>query len=313
MKITLNEVVDILRSKDYFYILTHQYPDGDTLGSAYALCSILQYIGKKACVLSDVYPKKYNILRGNINYEKFLPQYIISVDVADSDILGYSLKNYSKKIDLSIDHHSISKKFAKLQYVEPHSAATSEIIYKIMKMLKVPIDKHIATCIYTGISTDTGCFKYSNATPRSYRIAADMLEAGIDANNINRVMFDTKTRSRLEIERMVLDNIEFYFNSKCAIIYVTLDMIKKSHANDSDLEGLASIPRQIEGVLVGITMRQKEDGSFKVSVRTDEKINSAKICEYFGGGGHQCASGCSLNSDLETAKKNLVSIVKKFI
>ena len=313
MNISLKEVVDILKTNDYYYILTHQYPDGDTLGSAYALCSILQSIGKKACVLSDSYPKKYDILRGNIKSEKFSPQYIISVDVADANILGYSLKEYSNKIDLSIDHHSISKNFAKLQYVESNSASTSEIIYKIINMLNVPIDKHIATCIYTGISTDTGCFKYSNATPRSYRIAADMLETGIDANNINRIMFDTKTRSRLEIERMVLDNIEFYCNSKCAIIYVTLDMIKKSQANDSDLEGLASIPRQIEGVMVGITMRQKEDGSFKVSVRTDETINSAKICEKFGGGGHQCASGCSLNFDLETAKNKLISIVENFI
>ena len=233
--------------------------------------------------------------------------------MADSQILAYSLKEYANKIDLRIDHHALGKNFAKLEYVEPSSAATAEIIYNLIKMLGVKIDENIATCIYTGISTDTGCFKYSNATPRSYRIAADMLETGIDANNINRIMFDTKSRSRLEIERMVLDNIEFYCNFKCAIIYVTLDMIKKANANESDLESLASIPRQIEGVLVGITMRQKEDKTFKVSIRTDEKINSAKISEKFGGGGHQCASGCSIKSDLKTAIKELVNVVKDFI
>lgn len=313
MNITLEKVKDILKNKDNFYILTHQYPDGDTLGSSYALCMALQKMGKKAKVLSDPFPEKYNILCKGVKEEQFLPEYIISVDVADSQILAYSLKEYANKIDLRIDHHALGKNFAKLEYVESSSAATAEIIYNLIKMLGVKIDKNIATCIYTGISTDTGCFKYSNATPRSYRIAADMLETGIDANNINRIMFDTKSRSRLEIERMVLDNIEFYCNSKCAIIYVTLDMIKKANANESDLESLASIPRQIEGVLVGITMRQKEDKSFKISIRTDEKINSSKISEKFGGGGHQCASGCSIKSDLKTAIKELVNVVKDFI
>lgn len=313
MDISLNQVKEILEEKDKFYILTHQYPDGDTLGSSYALCMALQKIGKKAKVLSDPFPAKYDILCRDVKAEDFSPECIISVDVADSQILAYSLRDYADKIDLSIDHHALSKSFSKFRYVEPDSAATAEIIYSLIKMLGVAIDKSIATCIYTGITTDTGCFKYSNATPRSYRIAADMLELGIDANNINRVMFDTKTRSRLEIERMVLDNIEFYCDYKCALIYVTLDMIKKANANDSDLEGLASIPRQIEGVLVGITMRQKEDGSFKVSIRTDATISSNGISQKFGGGGHQCASGCSLNLELGMAKKALIEEVQKFI
>ena len=313
MNISLEKITDILKSKNYFYILTHQYPDGDTLGSAYALCIALQKMGKKAKVLSDKHPEKYDILKTGVKEESFEPDYIITVDVADAQILAYSLKKFSDKIDLSIDHHALGQPFAKFQYIEPDSAATAEIIYKIIKMLGIEIDKNIATCIYTGISTDTGCFKYANATPRSYRIAADMLEVGIDAKNINRIMFDTKTRSRLEIERMVLDNIEFYFNSRCAIIYVTLDMIKKAHANDADLESLASIPRQIEGVLVGITMRQKDDGSFKVSIRTDDNIDSAKICKKLGGGGHQCAAGCSIKADLNSAKEALICAVKEFI
>lgn len=310
MNVSLDKICSILNKKNNFYILTHQFPDGDTLGSANALCRALQKLKKNAKVLcSDKILKKYSILSKGIKKQEFEPEYIISVDVADTQLLGEKLFKYSDKIDLSIDHHSSNKEFAKLQYVEADSAATTEIIYAIINLLGVKIDKQIATCIYTGITTDTGCFKYANATPRSYRIAADMLEKGIDAFSINRIMFDTKSRSRLEIERLVLDSMEFFFDSHLAIIYVTREMLKKARANESDIEGLASIPRQIEGVLVGVTLREKKDGTFKVSVRTDESINAAKICEKFGGGGHQCAGGCNISSDLNTAKEKIVKAV----
>lgn len=310
MNVSLDEICSILKRENNFYILTHQYPDGDTLGSANALCRALQKIEKNARVLcSDKIPKKYNILSRGIKKQEFDADYIISVDVADTQLLGKNLLQYSSKIDLCIDHHASNKAFAKMQYIEGDSAATSEIIYELINLLGVKIDKQIAACIYTGITTDTGCFKYTNATPRSYRIAADMLEKGIDACAINRIMFDTKSRSRLEIERQVLDSMEFFYESRCAVIHVTREMIKKAKANESDIEGLASIPRQIEGVLVGITLREQKDGTFKVSVRTDDDINAAKICENFGGGGHQSAAGCNFPDKLDAAKEKIVAAV----
>ncbi len=314
MNITLEEIANILKKKDNFYILTHQYPDGDTLGSGYALCKALQKLGKNAKVLcSDEIPKKYNILVDGIKKQIFHPQYIISVDVADTQLLGKNLEKYATKIDLCIDHHASNKQFAMYQYVEGDSAATAEIIYNLLVIMGVEIDKSIATCIYTGISTDTGCFKYANATARSYRIAAKMLEIGIDASNINRIMFDMKSRERLEIERKVLDSMEFFHNDKCAVVYVTRKMMKESHATDADVEGLASMPRQVEGVSVGVTIREKKHGNFKISIRTDEKIDASLICERFGGGGHPCAGGCSITGSLEEVKKQIVDTVKDFI
>lgn len=315
MNITLSEISSLLCSKDNFYILTHQYPDGDTLGSGFALCMALQKMGKMAKVLcNDEIPKKYNILSNNIKTQNFTPQYIISVDVADTQLLGEKLQQeYRDKIDLSIDHHSSGKNFAKFSYTEPNSAATAEIIYALLNLMNVEIDKNIATCLYTGISTDTGCFKYANATARSYRIAADLLETGIDACGINRLMFDMKSRERLEIEREVLDSMEFFYNNKCALVYTTLEMMKKAHVTDSDIEGLASIPRQVEGVLIGITMREKKDGTFKISVRTDETISANLICERFGGGGHPCAGGCSIAGNLNEVKQKIINEIKDFI
>ena len=167
--------------------------------------------------------------------------------------------------------------------------------------------------IYTGITTDTGCFKYTNATPRTYRIAACMMETGIDAAAINREMFDTKTRARLEMERRVLDSMNFYLDDRCAVVYILRDMIAESGACEDDLEGLAAIPRQIEGVLVGVTLREKKSGEYKVSLRTQEPVNAAQICALFDGGGHACAAGCTLPGPKEAATERIVAAIGAYL
>lgn len=236
-----NQVCDILRGNDKFFILTHQSPDGDTLGSAFALCGALQRLGKKAKVLcSDAIPKKYEILKIGIIDEDFEPEYIVSVDIADTSLLGENLASYLGAINLCIDHHATNTKYAPLFLLDSTAAATAEIIFDIVKGLCIDISKEIATCIYTGITTDTGCFKYTNATAKSYRIAADMIEQGIDASWINSMMFDTKSLARLNIEKSVLDTLDFFCSSSCATIYVTKEMIAKAGADEEDTDGIAS-------------------------------------------------------------------------
>lgn len=312
MNVSLNNIAKILEKNDNFYILSHQYPDGDTLGSAFALCYALQHKGKNARVLcSDSIPHKFEFMYENIEEQNFEAKYIISVDVADTQLLGDKLSIYSDKINLCIDHHASNRKYAENYFVDSSAAATTEIIYELINIMGVKIDVNIANCIYTGISTDTGCFKYTNATPKTYRIAADMMEIGIDAASINRAMFDTKSRARLEVERQVLDNMEFFYDSRCSVIYLTNDMVNQANAKDGDVDGLASIPRQIEGVVVGVTMREKEDNIFKISVRTDGKIDASKICAEFGGGGHPAAAGCTISGGLQKAKSEIVKAIGK--
>lgn len=314
MKIDLEYIVEILKEKNNFYILTHKSPDGDTLGSAFALCLALQKINKKAKVLcSDEIPEKYDILYKNIKKQNFAPEYIISVDVADTQLLGDKLSCYSNNIDLCIDHHSSNNNYSKYWYVEEHSAANTEIIYKIIKMLGIDFDSDIATCIYTGISTDTGCFRHTNTTSRSYRIAADMIDNGADAFKINKIMFDSKSKSQLYLERISIDNMEFFCNDKCAVISLTDKQIKQSGASESDCDGLSSIPRKVDGVLVGIFIKETEPNIFKISVRTDESIDASKICSNFNGGGHKCAAGCVISGNLPDVKEKIISSVCKTI
>lgn len=312
--ITLSEVATLLNENDNFHILTHRYPDGDTLGCGFALCYALRTLGKNANVkVCGKVPSKFSYLVENYVEQDFVCDFVVSVDVAAPSLLGEYEEEYADKIDLCIDHHGSNSIKADNIFVDASCAAASEIIYVLIKQMDCEITKEIADCIYTGISTDTGCFCYSNTTAQTHRIAAEVIELGCDNREINRINFETKSRAKLKMERMVYDTMEFYCGGKCAIIYTTLAMQKALCAGDDEMEGLASIPRQVEGVLMGITMREKEDGTFKVSVRTNDGINASEFCARFGGGGHPAASGCSIKGDLQTVKYMLIRAAEEVL
>ena len=301
----IDEAARFLISHDDFEILTHAYPDGDALGSGFGLCLALRQLGKNARVIYTNLPKDFEFLTDGVTEQSFEAGTIVSVDVADEKLLGSNREKYQGRIDLCVDHHRINKVEAPLKYVDPGAAANCEILFELFGRMNVKLTRQIANCLYTGISTDTGCFKYGNTTSRTLRIAADLLDLGIDAPWINKVMFDTKTKLKLKLEQEIYGTIEYYSNDRCAIIAATLDMQKRLGVGDDELEGLASIPRQIEGVLIGITMREKESGVFKVSVRTDRRVNAADFCARFGGGGHAEAAGCTVKGTLDEAKAQL--------
>ncbi len=309
---TLAQTAEILREMDNIIILTHHYPDGDTLGSAYGLCRALQKLGKKAKVLhSKTIAKKYRFLEEYEEKQEFEPQNVVSVDIADTELLDEEFKEYSNKIDLCIDHHISNKRYAKALLLESDSASTAEIIYKVVCELGVEVDKEIANCIYTGLSTDTGCFKYSNVTPQTHKIAAQLMEHGAEVSKLNKIFFDTKLKEMVELEKMIYEDIRYYFQYRCALVCVTLDMMKKAGVDESELEGIASIPRSIEGIQIGLTIREKADGFHKISVRTVEGLDASKVCKVYGGGGHACTGGCTIKGRLETVKDEILMTVRE--
>lgn len=311
--ITLDEVVALLKENDKIKILTHSYPDGDTLGCAFALAFALRKMGKYANIaVNGALPSKFGYLAVNYEDQDFEPEYIVSVDVAAMALLGDGVMQGVEKIDLCIDHHPTNTVVADNIYVDASSAAAAEIIYRIIGMLGAELDSDIAAGIYTGISTDTGCFCYTNTTSRTHRIAAEVMPL-CDWQKINYINFVIKTRAKLRMERMIYETMEFYAGGRCAVVYTTLDMQQKLGAGDDEMEGLASIPRQVEGVQMGITMREKEGGVFKISVRTNDGIDAAAFCKQFGGGGHPAAAGCSVEGDLDTVKKALVKAAEAFL
>ncbi len=297
------EATEFLKQNDKYTILTHSHPDGDTLGSAFALCSALRGLGKQANVLCpDPIPSKFGYLTVE-GEQDFVPETVISVDVADDKLLGSLRDEYKNRVVLAIDHHATNVGFAQNLYLEGDSAAAAECVYVLIKQMGVEITPFIASCLYTGMATDTGCFKFSNTTPRTHIFAAELMEKGADYDEINRVMFEVKSQSRLEMERRVLTGIEYICDGKCAIVTVSQQMIKETGCDSSDLDGIAAISRQIEGVLIGITVREKADGKWKISLRTFEPYDAAEICHQFGGGGHKRAAGCEFQTESEAKLK----------
>lgn len=304
MRIDVNQCAQLLKDNDNILILTHAHPDGDTLGCGFALCRALMKLGKICAVInSDVIPKKYDYLFDDIAPIRFKSGYVVAVDVATPNLLGDLNGQYH--IDLCIDHHSTNTEYADNLLLEDTPAAC-EIMYDVIKALDVEIDSKMAGCLYTGLTTDTGCFRYASTTAKTYRAAADLIELGADNGTINRVMFETKTKTYARLERMALESMEFFENERVAVITVTQDMYKKTGSNEQETEALAPLTRQVEGVEIGITIREKTDGTCKASLRTFESVNAAELARFFGGGGHNQAAACRFDCGVDAAKAQLV-------
>jgi phosphoesterase RecJ-like protein len=315
MEVSLNEAAAWLLQQQDITILCHQSPDGDTLGSGSALCRALRRLGKHAQVLCcDPVGSRFSFLFAGMEEQKFEPKTIVSLDVADEQLLGELQPVYGGKIQLCIDHHPSNTHYAQRYHVEPKAAATCEILCSFLPLLGVPLDEPIAEDLYTGIITDTGCFQFINTTPHTLRMAASLMELGVPSHKINRAMFATKSRQRLELEKQALNHIEYYRNGRIAVIPLTYAMVQQTGASDDDTDGIANIPRSIEGVQVGITVKEKSDGKIKVSLRAQPPVNASVICSRFGGGGHPGAAGCAMiGCNMEEAMKKIVAATADYL
>ena len=310
-KIDVMECVSLLKEFDNYLILAHRNPDGDTLGSAFALKRALDLLGNKSMVrCNDEIHPKFSYLWDGLHNSEITFDKIIAVDVADKKLLGEDFEEkYGDNVFLCIDHHMTNKEYAENLLLEDRAAA-AVVIYEVICQLGVEITPEIASCVYTGLATDTGCFMYSNTTPTVHRIAAEVMEKGADYTLINRLMFETRTLSYMRLEQMAVASIESHFDGKCAIMTITQDMFEKSGSNAGECDGIASIPRKIEGVKIGVTIREQENGKYKVSMRTVEPYDAAKICANFGGGGHSAAAGCEFDCPINEVKVKLLEVIK---
>lgn len=296
----------LLKGWDRVLVISHASPDGDTLGSASALLRGLVSLGKQVKFFcADPVPEKFGYLFEGLTLGEFEPDHVMTVDVADKKLLGKTPEELVNRVELAIDHHGTHVPFAKERWVEGDSAATVELIYLLLKEMGVKLDQAMADCLYTGLTTDTGCFRYRSVTPRTHRIAGALLELGARAGDINQWMFESKSKAQVEAERAVMDTMRFSSGGKCALIQVPLSIFAETGVKESDLEGLASLPREIQGVVLGVTLKEKPQGKVKVSLRANPPGNAAELCQKFGGGGHPGAAGCSLEMTLEQARETM--------
>lgn len=310
-ELNLKQTARFLKKHDNYVILTHASPDGDTLGAAYALYYGLKETGKQASVICpDLIPEKYSYFVHDTDHVRRDGATVVAVDVADKRLLGSLCGDFGDCVDLTIDHHVSNTRYAKELLLDSAAAATAEIIFELLMKMNVNINDITAKALYTGIATDTGCFKYSCVTAKTHMIAAQLHEYNINAAEINRIMFDTKSRRLMELERMVLDTAEYHFDGRCMLLAVTAEMQEKTGCSGPELEGIAVISRSVEGVLAGVTVKQSGDNEYKVSMRTYPPLDASAICRRLDGGGHRAAAGATVCGSLEEVKKAVLDSVR---
>lgn len=294
-------------------VLTHCHPDGDTLGGAYALARAARALGKDARVLcEDPSPPMYAFMAEGLEQREREDGLLVCVDVADQELLGGGLlERFGGQIALSIDHHPSCTLFAAETCNDPTAAAAAEVVCDVIDRLGVPMDAAMAACLYAGLSTDTGCFRYSSTTPRSHRCAARFMELGAPAAELDRAFFETKTRTYAALERMALEGMRFYCGGRVAMLIVTRAMFRESGSNEEEFIQLVPQTRQIEGVIVGVAIRERENGGCKISLRSHAPVDAAAICARMGGGGHARAAGCASEKNLAEAAKEILGYIEE--
>lgn len=309
--LTVSETAALLRTFDNVLILTHVRPDGDTVGCAAALCAGLRALGKAAYLLpnSELTNTTTPYFAPYAAPEDFMPEKVVSTDIATVGLFPENAKPYIGRIDLAIDHHPSFESFGKANIVRPEAAACGELMYDILASLG-PITSEIALPLYVAVSTDTGCFAYNNTSAQTHAVAAALMRTGIDFKTVNKVFFRTKTRKRMQLEGAMLDTMEFFDRDRVAVLSVPISLMERVQATESDAEDLSALGGQIEGVDCAVTMRELRPDVWKMSVRTGTRINATNVCKILGGGGHAAAAGCTVEASWPEAKRQILAAIR---
>lgn len=314
---TLDNILEEIKKANTIAILTHENPDGDAIGSSLAMNLALKKMGKNPDLIIPEYSRTYKFLPGieDIKEKGQEEKYNLAIAVDCSDIKrlnGWANYFENAKNTVSIDHHEVNTMFADYNYVDMAAPACCQILVMVLEYFGIEINKEIGTCLLTGIITDTGGFKYEGVTAETFEFAASLLGKGINVSSIYQKVLQVRSRAHYELSKMVMDRMEFLQNDKITFTYITEADEEKVHSEVGDHEGLVEIGRDIEGVEVSIFLRQKENG-FKVSLRSNGKVNVSDVCLMFGGGGHARAAGAYVQGDLEQAKAKVLAEVEKAI
>ena len=308
---TCAEVVTFLQAHDNYLILTHKRPDGDAIGCSVALVEILRGMGKTAWLpnLSDATALFDEYLEGQMAPTDFVPETVVSVDLATLNLLPDHALAWKERIDLAIDHHPSNDGFAKQTWLEGDRAACGEIIYQIAEAVGV-MNSVLANALYVAVSTDCGCFVYSNTTANTHRVAAELIASGADYKRLNKKHFRTKSMARMRLEGLILRDMSLYRNGTIAVAPVSLSMMAEAGAGEGDAEDIAALLGQIDGVRYSATIRELKPGECKISLRSgDAAFDASCACARLGGGGHRAAAGCVVHGTVEVAERAIVAAI----
>jgi len=307
---TNRETIEFLREHDNYLIINHRRPDGDAVGSAAALCLGLRRMGKTAVIWRNPETtERYLPYLEGLETETEMPEAtLVSVDMATENLLPLNGGQFSGRVRLSIDHHGSNDGYAAFTNVQPDCAACGELLLELLRELG-PVTKPMAEALYLAISTDTGCFQYSNVTGNTLRAAAALKDLGADTFPINKVMFGTKTIARLRLEAALTESAEFYAGGLVAVCCISQALMDSLGATEDDADDISGFPRSIQGVEIGVLVKELRQGGAKISLRTGERFNASEICARMGGGGHRAAAGAQDDRGMAQAKKRILEAI----
>jgi len=308
----LNEAKALLSERDRFLILSHRRPDGDTVGSSAALCLALRALGKQADILENpqLTPRYAPYWQGLTRTDVPEDACIISVDVAAPDMLLPGAEHLADRIELCLDHHETNPGYAGINCIAPDYAAAGDLIYELLQFMELPLDKTMAEALYLAVSTDTGGFRHANTDAHAFLVAAACCAAGADIFPMNRSLFAVKSPARIRLESELGASIRFFSGGKIALCTLSIATMQRLGATEDDADDLSNYPRSIEGVELGILIRELAGNVGKLSLRAGDGFNAAELCAALGGGGHRAAAGASIPGGIEAAEEAILRVLR---
>ena len=314
MKIlTRAETARFLLEHDHYAILSHRRPDGDTVGGSAALCLGLRQLGKTAHVLAnkEVTPRFAWLHEGLTKPRAEEGDTVVSVDVASPEMLPMDFRPLLGRIALRIDHHSSATSFTEQELVDGDSASCSEVVWDVLELMGVKADRALAEAVYVGVSTDTGCFRFSNTTAHTFSVAALCTRAGARIYELNQELFETNTLERLKMQAWIVEHLELLRGGEMAICAIPRAVEKAIGVTEDDMDNISNFPRTGAGVRMAATLRETEDGETKLSVRAVPCCDATAVTVRFGGGGHKGAAGATMKLPLHEAAKAVEAVMSE--
>ena len=313
----LSQVVELIESKHRFAITSHVRPDGDALGSSLGLYWLLRALGKDPeVIMRDPVPHAYSGLPGTdeIRVTPSVDKPYDAVFVIEcSDITRPGLIDLEKQFVVNIDHHSTTALFGTINWIDSTASAVGEMIYNLCKAIGVRPSKEIAECVYTALITDTGSFHYSNTSERTFKVASELVRAGVKPAKISQAVFSSYPWSKLELLSRVLATARRDATGRVAWLRQSMEMQRETGASDEDGDGFVNYPLSCGEVEVVAFMKESEPGVYRTSLRSKGDVNVARIAEQFGGGGHRNAAGCTMRGDWDEAERTIVHLLQEAV
>ena len=312
-KLTRAEAAEFLLAHDHYLLLTHRRPDGDTLGSSAALCLGLRSLGKTCHILQnpEITPRFAFLHEGLTRQEPEEGDIPVTVDVASPGMLPNTFGNLLDRVQLRIDHHGAATSFTPREIVDPDSASCAELVWDILEILGVTMEKRLAEAVYVGLSTDTGCFRFANTTEHTFATAAKCARAGARLYELNQELFETNTLGRLRIQGWIVEHMKLLQNGTLALTVIPRQVEQEIGVTEDDMDNISNFPRTVAGVRMAATLRETASGEAKLSVRAVPGYDAARIAAQFGGGGHKGAAGANMSMPLAEAAKQVEAALQE--